>query len=77
MILDETLIDEFVYTRDGDALGTVKEIRGGYFKLDVPSDFDYWLPETCVESVDADGIHLEITHAELEPYRMGEPDQAP
>src|SRR5215211_2756055 len=32
-----------VYDNDGTALGTIKEVRRNYVKLDVPMAPDYWL----------------------------------
>lgn len=37
-----------VYTVDGDKLGTVKEVRGDYFKVDSSMHPDYWLAAECV-----------------------------
>ena len=37
-----------VFSRDGEHLGTVKEIRDTAFKLDVTGQPDYWLPTTCL-----------------------------
>jgi hypothetical protein len=32
-----------VFTSDGDELGTVKEVRGNYFKVNASMQPDYWL----------------------------------
>ena len=39
-----------VYTVDGDKLGAVKEVRGGYFKIDAKMQGDYWLEARCVQA---------------------------
>jgi len=47
-----------VLTADGKELGTVKEIAGGCFKLDVPLQPDYWLATDTIASSNADEVHL-------------------
>jgi hypothetical protein len=37
-----------IFTRDGERLGTVKEVRDRYFKVDAPMSPDYWLSTECV-----------------------------
>ena len=41
--MNEQMIGQPVYGADGGELGTVKEVRGEYFKVDAPMQPDYWL----------------------------------
>lgn len=63
-----------VVTRDGDRLGTVKELHGPYFKVDAPNRPDFWLQLTWADR-DADGnVRLEFTHDELHAYEVQDID---
>ena len=42
-----------VYTMDGDKLGTIKETRDTYFKVDAPMKPDFWLRAECIRGGDA------------------------
>lgn len=49
-----------VYTRDGNRLGEVKELRGEYFKVDAPMAQDYWL--SCDAVLAGPGVNrVEVT----------------
>jgi hypothetical protein len=49
-----------VYTRDGDRLGEVKELRGEYFKVNAPMAPDYWL--SCDSVLASPGVNrVEVT----------------
>jgi hypothetical protein len=37
-----------VYTADGHKLGTVKALRGSYFKIDASMHPDYWLSSNSI-----------------------------
>jgi len=41
--MNSQTIGQPVYSADGSELGTVKEVRGAYFKVDAPMQPDYWL----------------------------------
>ena len=59
-----------IVTRDGDKIGTVKEVRGGYFKVNAPMQPDYWLQRQFVES-NADGrIMLSFDKEDLGNYKV-------
>ncbi len=66
-----------VLTSDGEELGTVKEVRGAFFKVDAPMARDYWL---ACEIVSADlplgGVRVMFTRPELDEHRLGEPATA-
>ena len=63
-----------VYTRDGDHVGTVKETRPGYFKVDAAMAPDYWLRADCIASTDGDRVTLTIDKGDLGDYKVGNPD---
>ena len=44
-----------VYDADGNELGTVKEVRGSYFKVDAPMAKDFWLRTDALSATGADG----------------------
>lgn len=58
-----------VYDTEGNELGTVKEVRGSYFKVDAPMAPDYWLRSSALSAAGADG-GIVVT-ADAEHY--GEP----
>ena len=62
-----------VATQDGEALGTVKEVQGGYFKVDARLRPDYWL-QCEFGDVAADGrVVLSFGKEELGAYKVAEP----
>ena len=62
-----------VATQDGEALGTVKEVRAGYFKVDVRLKPDYWL-QADFAHVAADGrVVTSFSKEELGAYKVAEP----
>ena len=62
-----------VATQDGEGLGTVKEVRAGYFKVDVRLTPDYWLQADFAQ-VSADGrVVLSFAKEELGAYKVAEP----
>lgn len=50
-----------VYTSNGDKLGTVKDIRGEYFKVDATMQPDYWLACDCVRGGGPVGSRLTVS----------------
>lgn len=44
-----------IFTRDGEELGRVKEVRGTAFKVDAPAQPDYWLPTSCLSTASTAG----------------------
>jgi len=53
-----------VYDADGNELGTVKEVRGSYFKVDAPMAPDYWLRSDALSATGADGGIVVMAGAE-------------
>src|SRR5262249_8174528 len=39
-----------VFTRDGEELGTLKEVRSTAFKVNTPGQSDYWLTASALSS---------------------------
>jgi hypothetical protein len=59
-----------ITTQDGDAVGTVKEVQAGYFKVDVRLQPDYWL-QTDFAQISTDGqVVLQFAKAELGHYKV-------
>lgn len=71
--MNEPLLDAPVWTRDGEQFGYVKEIQGGYFKIDVPMAKDYWLSCAYVEASSADRVTLSLRKDELDEHRLSAP----
>ena len=64
-----------VLTADGELLGTVGEIQGSYFKVEVPRRQDYWLPTTIISSADGVTI-LSVFTSFLDEYKFDRPRAA-
>ncbi len=50
-----------VYTLDGDKLGSVKEVRDTYFKVDSSMKPDYWLSSECIRGGYGTGSRLTVS----------------
>jgi len=70
MSVNQSMTGSPVYSQDGDQLGTVKEVRGQYFKVDAPMQRDYWLRTDAVQS---DGGRLVVAG---DVQRYDTPDDA-
>lgn len=64
-----------VVTMDGEQLGTVKEVRGRWFKVDAPMAPDYWLSTDNVSSGAGGQIVLRFNKNRIGDFKMGEPDE--
>jgi hypothetical protein len=69
------MIGSHVFTSDGDDLGTVKELWGGYFKVDAPMKPDFWLSTSHVGTATADRIHMSFTKDQLGDFKTESPDE--
>ncbi|MGH2599118.1 MAG: DUF2171 domain-containing protein [Dehalococcoidia bacterium] len=66
-----------VVTSDGHEVGTVKEIRGGYFKLNVHLHPDYWLQRQFVTTNAEGRVTMSFTKDDLDNYKVKDvPDAA-
>ncbi len=62
-----------VVTSDGEALGTIKEIRTGRFKVDAPMAPDYWLDRETVMDMTAEGYILSFERDRLDEMKRSDP----
>jgi hypothetical protein len=61
-------------SRDGQHIGTVKEVRGALFLVDAPMEKDYWLPlERAHLAPDGTAV-LDMNHDAISDYKIGDPD---
>ncbi len=71
---DQTVVGWPVYAPDGDHIGDVKEIRGHYFKVDVPMRPDYWLRDDCIMTASGGQVLLNVPKDELDRYHVDAPE---
>lgn len=71
--IDEPLIDTPVYSADGEQFGYVKELQGGYFKIDVPMAKDYWLSTAYIQDCTMDKVRLTLNKEEVDEHRLSAP----
>ncbi len=69
----EPMIDTPVVTLDGVKFGYVRELHGGYFKLDVPMAKDYWLSTSYISGSTPDQVSLTLRKDELDEHRLSAP----
>jgi len=65
-----------VFTNDNDLLGQVREIHGGYFKVNAAMQPDYWLATSLISSTTGDRVLLTIDKAHLGDHKESEPRAA-
>ena len=64
-----------VIAQDGDQLGTVKEVRGTFFKVDAPMQPDFWLRTDCVAQSSSGEVRLGFSKDRLGDYQFSSPDE--
>ena len=74
MHLDATMIGIPIFTHDDAQIGTLKEIRGGYFKVDAPLQPDYWLGEDVLASATGSELRSTLTEDRVSDFRLGNPE---
>ena len=57
-----------IYSRDRQRLGSVKEVRGRCFLVDVRLAFDYWLSGRCVAEVCDGRVMLAVDKRDVSAY---------
>ena len=62
-----------IATSDGSDVGRVKEVQGGFFKVDAPMARDYWLSSAYVGSVDGPMVTLNLRSDEVSAHELDEP----
>lgn len=65
-----------VFTRDGAALGEVKEVEADYFKVDASMMRDYWLSSEFVLASNPALVELDFDAEVLEDYKLEAPGPA-
>jgi hypothetical protein len=58
-----------VYTRDGERIGQVKEIRDGCIHVDATAAPDYWLPAGLVASFSDGRIIMAFDKGQLNEHK--------
>jgi hypothetical protein len=76
MTYSRELLGMAVFTADGESLGRVKAVDGGYFAVDVSLRPDYWLPMDLIHTVTT-VVGLTITQAEIAAHKLDLPAPAP
>jgi len=76
MVIDESMIGAPVFDRDGHQIGTVKEIDGSAFKVDVPLAFDFWLHFDGAQSSSIDGVVMRVDSDHLDEFKLDNPEDA-
>ena len=69
----EIALNTPVVTSDGHQFGYVKELHGGYFKLDVPMAKDFWLSQAYIADYNMDRVSLTLRKDEVEEHRLEAP----
>ena len=64
-----------VFAADGNRLGTVKEVEGTYFKIDVRLARDYWLDQDCIAYTGETGVTLALASEDVGTYKLKNPRQ--
>lgn len=62
-----------VKTKDNEHVGTVKEIHGGYFKINVTMGRDFWLKRDFIADETPSLVTLTIDKKEIDEHRLAEP----
>ena len=70
---NEPVLNTPVFTLDGEQFGFVKELQGGYFKIDVPMARDYWLSTAYIANSTLDRVNLSLRKAEVDEHRLSAP----
>lgn len=67
------IIDTPVFSLEGQKVGFVNEIHGGYFKIDTPMARDYWLSDAYISESTLDRVQLTLRKAEMDKHRLSAP----
>jgi len=73
----ELAVDTSVWTADGQQFGYVKEVRTGYFKVDVPMAPDYWLSTSHIDTSNTERVTLVLAKDELDDHKLAAPGIEP
>jgi hypothetical protein len=64
-----------VVTRDSETIGTVKEVRGAFFKVDAPHERDFWLTKGLVAEANAQQATLMVNNDKVGDFHRDEPHE--
>ena len=70
----EFMIGCTIFTRDGEELGTIKEVGTGVLKVDAAMKPDYWLSTGHIASSTPDRLVLTFDKDQLDDYKLDNPD---
>jgi hypothetical protein len=70
---DNLMIGTEVVTRDGDTLGTVKEVHNGAIKIDASMQPDYWLSSDTVTSLTGNRATVSFAKDDLDAFKRDDP----
>ncbi len=62
-----------IFDRDGEQFAYVKEVKGGYFKLDLPMARDIWLSSGYVRQTEGNDVRLSISREEADEHKLSAP----
>ncbi|MEO6398757.1 MAG: hypothetical protein ABIP13_09855 [Tepidiformaceae bacterium] len=62
-----------IFDCDGEQFAYVKEVHGGYFKLDLPMARDIWLSAGYVRETKGNDVYLSISRDEAEEHKLSAP----
>lgn len=62
-----------VFAMDGDKIGTIKEVRDRFFKVDASMQPDYWLATDCIRTASASQVQLAFDKDHLGDYKVDGP----
>ncbi len=71
-------IGKDVIAADGERLGRVKEVQGGYFAVDAPLARHFWLSAIYVATLSRfDELRLTLSSREIEDHKLDKPGLEP
>ena len=62
-----------IFDCNGQQFAFVKEVKGGYFKLDLPRARDIWLSSGYVSETEGNDVRLNISRDEADEHKLGAP----
>jgi hypothetical protein len=73
MEMETIRIGSPVFTSGGDKIGTVKEVSGDFFHIDVSGQPDFWLNGTDILKSDVDRITMRFDKDHLGDFKADRP----
>jgi hypothetical protein len=66
-------LDWPVFASDGNKLGEVKDIQGGYFKIAAPRQQHFWLRTSDISSTSSDRVVMQFDTRHLRGHKTDDP----